>query len=50
MRLTYNYDNLLGESVTSIPAGRLFPGSPELSLFATRKKQVQLSSGLTIRF
>jgi hypothetical protein len=48
--LTYNYDNLLGESVTNIPAGRLFPGSPELNLFATRKKQVQLSSGLQIRF
>ncbi|MGE0445302.1 MAG: DUF481 domain-containing protein [Vicinamibacterales bacterium] len=48
--LTYNYDNLLGESVTEIPAGRLFAGSPELRLFATRKKQVQLSSGLQIRF
>ena len=48
--LTYNYDNLLGESVTAIPGGALFAGSPELRLFATRKKQVQLSSGLQIRF
>jgi hypothetical protein len=48
--LTYNYDNLLGQSFIDVPAGQFFPGSPALQLFATHKHQVQLTSGLQVSF
>jgi hypothetical protein len=48
--LTYNYDNLLGESFKSVPANQLFPGSPALQLFATHKRQVQFATGLQVTF
>ena len=48
--LTWNYDNVLGEAVTPLPANALFPGSPELSLTASLKTFRQFTSGIQFTF
>lgn len=48
--LTWNYDNVLGEAVTPVPANALFPGSPALSLTASLKAFRQFTSGIQFNF
>jgi hypothetical protein len=48
--LTWNYDNVLGEAVTPVPANALFPGSPALSLTASLKTFRQFTSGIQFAF
>jgi hypothetical protein len=48
--LTWNYDNILGDAVTPLPAGALFPGSPALALLANRRTVRQFTSGLQFSF
>lgn len=48
--LTWNYDNILGDAITPLPAGALFPGSPALGLRANRRTVRQFTSGLQFSF
>ena len=48
--LTWNYDNILGDAVTRVPANALFSGSPALTLFANQKTFRQITSNLQFTF
>ncbi|MGE0863467.1 MAG: DUF481 domain-containing protein [Vicinamibacterales bacterium] len=46
----YNLDNSLGLRESPIPANTLFPGQAEFNVFANKRSQSTLSSGLLITF
>jgi hypothetical protein len=48
--LTWNHDNVLGEAVTPVPANALYPGSPPMSLYASRERHQQITSGVQFTF
>jgi hypothetical protein len=48
--LTWNYDDILGDAVTSLPPNALFAGSPALTLRANQRMYRQLTTGLQFSF
>jgi hypothetical protein len=48
--LTWNYDNLLGDAITPVPANALFPGSPALALLANQRTIQRITSSVKFTF